>query len=66
MLAYSFTVSLLLAKVVHATIGLRVSAEAEIIGVDQTEHAETAYDGGALSGTPPYRIAPAPLPYIRR
>ncbi|HXR73652.1 MAG TPA: ammonium transporter, partial [Actinocrinis sp.] len=64
-LAYSFTVSLLLAKVVHATIGLRVSAEAEIIGVDQTEHAETAYDGGALSGTP-YRIATAPPPYIRR
>jgi Amt family ammonium transporter len=50
-LAYSFTVSLLLAKLVQATIGLRVSAEEEITGVDQTEHAETAYDWGGLAGT---------------
>jgi len=50
-LVYSFVVSLLLAKLVHATIGLRVSAEAEITGVDMTEHAETAYDWGGLSGT---------------
>ena len=48
--AYSFTVSLILAFVVHKTIGLRVSEEAEIVGVDQTEHAETAYDWGGLSG----------------
>ena len=51
-LAYSFTVSFLLAKLVHATIGLRVSAEAEMSGADLTEHAETAYDwGGSLTGT---------------
>jgi len=48
--AYSFTVSLILAFVVHKTIGLRVTEEAEIVGVDQTEHAETAYDWGGLSG----------------
>jgi Amt family ammonium transporter len=48
--AYSFAVSLILAFVVNKTIGMRVSEEAEITGVDQTEHAETAYDWGGLSG----------------
>nr|WP_051450707.1 ammonium transporter [Actinospica robiniae] len=50
-LVYSFVLSFALAKLVHATVGLRVSAEAEITGVDQTEHAETAYDWGGLAGT---------------
>jgi Amt family ammonium transporter len=50
-LVYSFVVSFVLAKVVSATVGLRVSVEDEITGVDQTEHAETAYDWGGLSGT---------------
>jgi ammonium transporter, Amt family len=49
--AYSFVVSAILALVVHKTIGLRVSEEDEITGVDQTEHAETAYDWGGLTGT---------------
>ncbi|MBS2962812.1 ammonium transporter [Actinocrinis puniceicyclus] len=49
--AYSFVVSFLLALLVHKTIGLRVTEEAEITGVDQTEHAETAYDWGGLSGS---------------
>jgi Amt family ammonium transporter len=44
-------VSFILAKIVNATVGLRVSADDEIAGVDQTEHAETAYDFGGLSGT---------------
>ena len=48
--AYSFVVSLILAFLVNKTIGMRVSEEAEITGVDQTEHAETAYDWGGLSG----------------
>nr|WP_307844868.1 ammonium transporter [Actinospica acidithermotolerans] len=47
--AYSFVVSFILAKIVNATVGLRVTADAEIIGVDQTEHAETAYDFGGLA-----------------
>jgi ammonium transporter, Amt family len=47
---YSFVVSLILAFAVHKTIGLRVSEEDEVVGVDQTEHAETAYDWGGLSG----------------
>jgi Amt family ammonium transporter len=49
--AYSFIVSLILAFAVNKTIGMRVSEEAEVTGVDQTEHAETAYDWGGLSGT---------------
>jgi Amt family ammonium transporter len=49
--AYSFVISFLLAKIVSATIGLRVSAEDEVAGVDSSEHAETAYDFGGLSGT---------------
>ena len=49
--AYSFVVSFILAKLVHKTIGLRVSTEDEIAGVDQTEHAETAYDWGGLTGS---------------
>ncbi|HEV2635506.1 MAG TPA: ammonium transporter [Actinocrinis sp.] len=48
---YSFLVSLIIAFVVHKTIGLRVSEEAEIAGIDQAEHAETAYDWGGLTGS---------------
>lgn len=44
--AYSFAVTWLLAKAIDATIGLRVSPEAEIDGLDTAEHAETAYNQG--------------------
>jgi Amt family ammonium transporter len=43
-LAYSFVVSLLLAYLVKAVMGLRISPEAEATGIDETEHAETGYD----------------------
>jgi hypothetical protein len=43
--------SLIIAFAVHKTIGLRVSEEAEIAGIDQAEHAETAYDWGGLTGS---------------
>ena len=42
-LAFSFVVTFGLVKVLDATIGLRASDEDETIGLDQTEHAETAY-----------------------
>jgi ammonium transporter, Amt family len=48
---YSFVLSLLLGFAVHKTIGLRVSAEAEIEGIDGAEHSETAYDWGRLVGS---------------
>jgi ammonium transporter, Amt family len=48
-LGYSFVVSLLLALAVHKTIGLRVDADAEDMGVDTSEHAESAYDFAGLA-----------------
>jgi ammonium transporter, Amt family len=42
-LAFSFVVSFILAKVIDATIGLRVSEDQELEGLDATQHAETAY-----------------------
>ena len=41
--AYAFTVSWVLLKVIQATMGLRVSEENEVQGLDYTEHSETAY-----------------------
>jgi Amt family ammonium transporter len=42
-LAFSFVVSLLIAKGLDATIGIRVSDDDEDTGLDLTQHAETAY-----------------------
>jgi ammonium transporter, Amt family len=42
-LAYSLVVSAIIAKVVQSTIGLRVDPEAELEGLDRSQHAETAY-----------------------
>jgi Amt family ammonium transporter len=42
-LVYSFTVSLIIAKVLDMTMGLRVSGDAEEVGLDQSLHAESAY-----------------------
>jgi ammonium transporter, Amt family len=47
-MAYSFVVSFLLGKLVDATIGFRVSEEEELQGVDETTHAESAYDIGGV------------------
>jgi ammonia channel protein AmtB len=42
-LVFSFVVSLALAKVLDLTIGIRVSPEVELEGLDSSLHAETAY-----------------------
>ncbi|MBI2708933.1 MAG: ammonium transporter [Actinobacteria bacterium] len=42
-LAFSFTVSFVIAKVLDATIGLRISEETEDRGMDLALHAESAY-----------------------
>lgn len=51
---YSFTVAFILGKVIDKTIGFRLSEDDEVAGVDQVEHAETAYDflaaGSGLRG----------------
>ena len=39
-----------LTLIVKFTIGLRLSDESESLGVDESEHAETAYDFAALGG----------------
>lgn len=55
-LAYSFVVALILGFLVKATVGFRADAEAEVVGVDETEHSESAYEfsglrsGGAGTG----------------
>jgi Amt family ammonium transporter len=40
---FSFAITLAAAKILDATIGLRVSAEDELVGLDQSQHAEAAY-----------------------
>ncbi|HEX2772732.1 MAG TPA: ammonium transporter [Micromonosporaceae bacterium] len=47
---YSFAVALVLGLVIHRTIGLRVSADAEVDGIDVAEHAESAYDYSPATG----------------
>ena len=42
-LVFSFVVTFVIAKVLDSTIGIRVTDEDEVTGLDQTQHAETAY-----------------------
>ena len=50
-LAFSFVASFVIAKVIDVTIGLRVSPEDEIEGLDRSQHAETAYAFTDLGST---------------
>jgi Amt family ammonium transporter len=49
-LAYSFIVTLILGFLLEKTIGFRVSRDAELEGIDLTEHAETAYEFDNFAG----------------
>jgi Amt family ammonium transporter len=49
-LAYSFVLTLVIGMVIKYTIGFRLSAEAEAIGIDEAEHKESAYDFGGFGG----------------
>ncbi|MER6926297.1 ammonia channel protein, partial [Streptomyces spiralis] len=53
-LAYSLVASAVLAFLIDKTIGMRVTEDEEISGIDQAQHAETAYDfsgaGGGVAG----------------
>ena len=42
--AYAFIVTLAIAFVLQKTIGLRVEKDDEIVGLDQTQHSESAYN----------------------
>lgn len=41
--AFSFIITWVVAKVLDATIGLRVNQEDELVGLDQSQHSESAY-----------------------
>ena len=49
-LGYSAVVTAILALLVKYTIGLRLDREAEAAGIDEAEHAETAYDFAVAGG----------------
>jgi ammonium transporter, Amt family len=53
-LAYTFVITLIIAKVVDKTMGLRVHPDSELEGLDVTLHGETAYvtDTVAIAGHP--------------
>jgi Amt family ammonium transporter len=46
---YSFLVTLVIGFIIEKTIGFRVSRDAEVEGVDLSEHAETAYEMSSSS-----------------
>ncbi|MFE9956962.1 ammonium transporter [Micromonospora sp. NPDC005299] len=47
---YSFVIAYALGFVIDKTIGFRISAEAEVDGIDVAEHAESAYDLSPTTG----------------
>jgi Amt family ammonium transporter len=48
--AYSFVMAYGIGWVIDKTIGFRVTPEAEVEGIDATEHAESAYDFATVGG----------------
>jgi len=52
--AFSFLMTALIAYVLERTVGFRVDQEHELVGVDQVQHAETAYDLTATGGARPH------------
>ncbi|MFC0432940.1 ammonium transporter [Kutzneria buriramensis] len=49
-LGYSFVITFILGWIIKKTIGFRVDTEAEVTGIDESEHAETAYELGGIVG----------------
>ncbi|NEC08081.1 ammonium transporter [Streptomyces sp. SID7909] len=54
--AYTFLVTYGIGKAIDRLMGLRASSEEEVTGLDQTLHAESAYDHGAAGGGLPVRV----------
>ncbi len=50
-LGYTAVVTAILALIVKFTVGLRLDREAEAAGIDEAEHAETAYDFAVAGGS---------------
>ena len=60
-LFYSFFVTLILAFILKYTIGIRLGAEEEAAGIDESEHAETAYEFAVVGAAAiPHRIGDSP------
>ncbi|TDD41003.1 ammonium transporter [Nonomuraea terrae] len=61
---YSFIVSWVLGKIIHKTMGFRITTEDEVTGIDITTHAETGYDLGTIHASgvssPNGPLTPAP------
>jgi Amt family ammonium transporter len=49
-IAYSFTVTFAIGKFLDMTIGMRISRDDEVEGIDLTEHAETGYEFDGRGG----------------
>ena len=47
---FSFTVAFILGKAIDMTMGMRITDEDEVSGIDLSEHAEAAYDLGGHGG----------------
>jgi Amt family ammonium transporter len=52
-LGYSAIVTLILALILKYTIGLRLGPEGEAAGIDESQHAESAYDFAPAGGSSP-------------
>lgn len=61
-LAYSLVASAVLAFLLDKTIGMRVTEDDEVSGIDQVEHAETAYDFSGAGGGSSSRSTAVPAP----
>ncbi|WP_037607599.1 ammonium transporter [Streptacidiphilus rugosus] len=55
---YSFVMAWIIGTVIHKTIGFRVSEDVEVAGIDQAEHAESAYDFSAVGAALSRALAP--------
>src|SRR3954467_2708486 len=63
---YSFVATLIIAKVIDLVMGLRITRDEELEGMDTVLHAETAYDFGgvAAGGFSPHQRAAAGSPPV--
>jgi len=59
-MTYSFTAAVIIAMLLKFTIGLRLDREAELAGIDETEHAEAGYEFSSIyagGASPNSRVA---------
>jgi Amt family ammonium transporter len=50
-LVFSFVVTLVIGTVIQKTMGFRITEEEEVTGIDNVEHAESAYDFASLGSS---------------